>query len=72
MAYNLDFDEIRPYNEEEMPVVFKELLSDRQFNLLMKGFTPWLPKSVRNFLLRLLFSGVKTPRALHSLIPRIW
>ena len=60
MAYNLDFDEIRPYNEEEMPVVFKELLADRQFNLLMKGFTPWLPKSVRNFLLRLLFSGVKT------------
>lgn len=60
MSYNPDFDEIRPYNEEEMPVVFKELLSDRQFNLLMKGFTPWLPKGVRNFLLRLLFSGVKT------------
>ena len=60
MSYNPDFDEIRPYNEEEMPVVFKELLEDRQFNLIMKGFAPWLPRSVRNFLLRLLFSGVKT------------
>lgn len=54
------FDEIRPYEPEEMPVVFEELLNDRQFNLVMKGFTPWLPKSVRNGLLRLLFKGVKT------------
>ena len=54
------FDEIRPYEPEEMPVVFEELLNDRQFNLVMKGFTPWLPKSVRNGLLRLLFKGVKS------------
>ena len=27
----------------------------------MKGFAPWLPKSVRNGLLRLAFVGVKTP-----------
>ena len=60
MSYNPDFDEIRPYNEDEMPVVFEELLNDRQFNLLMKGFAPWLPKGVRNFLLRLFFRGVKT------------
>ena len=46
-----DFDEIRPYEPEEMPVVFEELLNDRQFNLLMKGFVPWLPKAVRNGLL---------------------
>ena len=54
------FDEIRPYEPEEMPVVFEELLNDRQFNLVMKGFTLWLPKSVRNGLLRLLFKGVKS------------
>ena len=55
-----EFDEIRPYNEDEMPVVFEELLHDRQFNLIMKGFAPWLPKSVRNALLRRRFRGVKT------------
>ena len=55
-----DFDEIRPYEPEEMPVVFEELINDRQFNLVIKGFVPWLPKSVRNGLLRLMFKGVKT------------
>ena len=55
-----DFDEIRPYEPEEMPIVFEELLKDRQFNMLMKGFAPWLPKGVRNALLRLMFKGVKT------------
>ncbi|MBQ0074443.1 MAG: 1-acyl-sn-glycerol-3-phosphate acyltransferase [Prevotella sp.] len=54
------FDEIRPYNPDEMPVVFEELLKDRQFNVLVKGFVPWLPKSLRNGILRLLFKGVKT------------
>jgi hypothetical protein len=55
-----DFDEIRPYEPNEMPVVFEELLQDRQFNLVIKGFVPWLPKSIRNGALRLLFKGVKT------------
>lgn len=55
-----DFDEIRPYNEDEMPVVFEELLKDRQFNAMVKGFTPWLPKGLRNAILRLLFKGVKS------------
>lgn len=57
---NPEFDEIRPYNADEMPVVFEELLADRQFNVLMKGFLPWLPKGIRNGVLRLLFKGVKT------------
>ena len=60
MAYNPDFDEIRPYNEDEMPAVFNELLEDRQFNLIMKGFAPWLPKALRNGILRMMFRGVKT------------
>ena len=56
-----EFSEIRPYEPEEMKQAFEGLLSDRQFNVIMKGFAPWLPKSVRNGLLRLAFTGVKTP-----------
>ena len=56
-----EFDDIRPYEPEEMKQAFEDLLNDRQFNVLMKGFAPWLPKGVRNGLLRLAFIGVKTP-----------
>ena len=56
-----DFDEIRPYETGEMRQAFEELLDDRQFNLVLKGFAPWLPKTLRNGLLRLAFTGVKTP-----------
>ena len=56
-----EFNEIRPYEPEEMKQAFEDLLNDRQFNVLMKGFAPWLPKGVRNGLLRLAFMGVKTP-----------
>ena len=52
-----EFDEIRPYEAEEMKQAFDDLLHDRQFNVVMKGFAPWLPKSVRNGLLRCLFVG---------------
>ncbi len=55
------FDEIRPYEAEEMQQAFEELISDRQFNVMMKGFAPWLPKLLRNGALRLAFKGVKTP-----------
>ncbi len=55
------FDLIRPYEAEEMQQAFNELLADRQFNMMMKGFAPWLPKAVRNGLLRCAFMGVKTP-----------
>ena len=56
-----EFDEIRPYEPEEMKQAFEDLLNDRQFQVVLKGFAPWLPKSVRNGLLRLVFTGVKTP-----------
>ena len=56
-----EFDEIRPYEPEEMKQAFEDLLSDRQFIVVMKGFAPWVPKSVRNGLLRLAFKGVKSP-----------
>lgn len=55
-----DFDEIRPYEPEEVPVIIEELLNDRQFSLILKGFAPWLPKAVRNGLLRLLLYKVKS------------
>ena len=56
-----EFSEIRPYEPEEMRQAFDDLLNDRQLNVILKGFVPWLPKSVRNGLLRLAFVGVKTP-----------
>ena len=56
-----EFDEIRPYEAGEMQQAFDELINDRQFSLVLKGFAPWLPKSVRNGLLKLAFIGVKTP-----------
>ena len=56
-----EFDEIRPYEAEEMKQAFEDLLNDRQFQVVLKGFVPWLPKSIRNGLLRLAFTGVKTP-----------
>ncbi len=56
-----EFDEIRPYEKREMQQAFNDLLNDRQFSLLLKGFVPWLPKSIRNGLLRLAFKRVKTP-----------
>jgi hypothetical protein len=56
-----EFDEIRPYERGEMKQAFEELINDRQFSTLLKGFVPWLPKSMRNGLLRLAFTGVKTP-----------
>ena len=55
------FDEIRPYDAGEMKQAFNDLLNDRQFSLVLKGFVPWLPKGVRNGLLKLAFVGVKTP-----------
>ena len=56
-----EFDDIRPYEAGEMKQAFDDLLNDRQFNVVMKGLAPWLPKGLRNGLLRLAFTGVKTP-----------
>ena len=56
-----NFDDIRPYEAGEMKQAFEDLLHDRQFQLVLKGFAPWLPKTIRNGLLRLAFTGVKTP-----------
>jgi len=55
------FDEIRPYEPSEMRQAFNELIEDRQFSLILKGFVPWMPKLLRNALLRAAFIGVHTP-----------
>ena len=74
MTIPAEFDEIRPYVEGEMKQAFEELINDRQFSLLLKGFVPWLPKSFRNGLLRLAFIGVKTPLdfQLRFMKPIVW
>ncbi len=59
---NPEFDEIRPYEPEEVPGIIEELLHDRQFSLVMKSFVPWLPKSLRNGIIRLVLRGVKSPQ----------
>ena len=38
MTERAEFDAIRPYEAGEMKQAFEELLADRQFNLVMKGF----------------------------------
>lgn len=55
-----DFDDIRPYADEEMKDAFESILADRQFDRILRGFIP-LPKSLRNALLRMCFVGIKTP-----------
>ena len=62
MEYDIkEFDEIRPYEAGEMQQAFHDLLNDRQFSLVLKGYAPWLPKALRNGLLKLAFTGIKTP-----------
>lgn len=69
-----EFDEIRPYEAGEMKGAFETLLQDRQFSKLLQGFVPWIPKGVRNGLLRLAFMGVKTPLdfQLRFMKPVVW
>lgn len=53
-----EFDEIRPYEAQEMRQAFNDLLADRHFSAVMKGMAPWLPNAMRNGLLRMAFMGV--------------
>ena len=55
------FQDIRPYETGEMRQAFEDLLADRQFNLVLKGFAPWLPRWASHGILRLMFRGVNTP-----------
>ena len=61
MAIPAEFDEIRPYDTGEVQQAFNELLADRQFSNMLRGIVPWLPKSLRNAVLKMAFIGVKSP-----------
>lgn len=57
---NNEFEEIRPYGPGEVKPAVEQLLADRRFMTMLKGFVP-LPKSVIKFIIRALFIGVNTP-----------
>ncbi len=46
MAKLSDFDDIRPYSSGELQPALRDLLKDRQFRVMLKGFAPWLPAFV--------------------------
>lgn len=55
-----EFEDIRPYNNDEVKQAMNALLADRQFDRVLQGFLPWMPKWVRHGLFRLSFIGVHT------------
>ena len=58
---NCEFEEIRPYAAGEVKQAVESLLADRQFSRVLQGFLPWMPRWMRNCLIRLAFIGVNTP-----------
>lgn len=56
-----NFDAIRPYGAGEMKKALNDLLSDRQFSRMLRGFIPLVPVSLVRGLLRLAFWGIETP-----------
>lgn len=58
MKVPAEFDEIRPYEPEEVQQALHELIEDRQFSKVLQGFTPWLPKGLRNGILKLAIKGI--------------
>lgn len=52
------FDEIRPYNPEEVRPAINALLNDRQFQTVLKSATPFLPKFVRLGFAKLMLVGI--------------
>ena len=60
MAKLSDFDDIRPYSSGELQPALRDLLKDRQFRVMLKGFAPWLPACVIDNVLKLGIIGVRT------------
>ena len=56
-----EFDDIRPYEAGEMKAALESLLADRHFDKIMHGLVPWMPRGMRNSMIRTMFIGVKTP-----------
>ncbi|MCD8292531.1 MAG: 1-acyl-sn-glycerol-3-phosphate acyltransferase [Prevotellaceae bacterium] len=40
---NMDFDEIRPYNDDELPQIFEELIADSAFRRAVGSIMPGIP-----------------------------
>lgn len=53
-----EFDEIRPYNPEELPAIFEELLADPDFRTVIEKVFPNLPYEVFSQELRLCKTGL--------------
>ena len=53
-----EFDEIRPYNDEEVRPAIESLLHDRQFSRILKGIAPILPLGMSRGVLRLATLGI--------------
>lgn len=59
MEYKPEFDEIRPLNDDEIKPTVEELLHDRRFMTMLRGFVP-LPKWMLRFVIRTAFIGIKS------------
>lgn len=55
-----DYSDIRPFLDDEIRPAFNELLHDRQFTHMLRGFVPWCPIGIMRSLLKLPMIGVKT------------
>lgn len=53
-----EFDEIRPYEPEEVQQVLHELIEDRQLNLVIQNQIPFIPKFIRKGILKLACKGI--------------
>lgn len=61
MIYDVkEFEQIRPYNDNEVKQAVNELLNDRQFNRVLKNVFPWMPRIARNGMIRAAFIGVSS------------
>ena len=57
---NHEFDDIRPYNDDEVRPAIESLLNDRQFSRILKSVLPVLPLGMSRGMLRLATVGVKS------------
>ncbi len=55
-----EFDDIRPYNDDEIKEAIESLLNDRQFSRILKAFMPILPLGMSRGMLRLATIGIHT------------
>lgn len=55
-----EFDDIRPFNDNEVKQAVEDLLSDSQFQRILKQVMPFLPRIFRNGAIRAMFLGVNS------------